>query len=78
MLIMIYEIFQVNYGFPQEVNYSQCDTSNFVTTSMSLAPFSAAYSTTSSTASQNVTSYSLPSQVSYLVFFFIVINDYHT
>lgn len=63
-LIKVLFKFQVNYGFPPETNYSQCNEPNFVTASMSLAPYSTTYSTTSSTASQNASSYTLPSQVS--------------
>ncbi|GFY66558.1 suppressor of hairless protein homolog [Trichonephila inaurata madagascariensis] len=44
---------EVSYGFPPETNYSLGDDQSFVTATMSLAPFSVSYSTTSSTATQN-------------------------
>ncbi|XP_035228398.1 recombining binding protein suppressor of hairless-like isoform X2 [Stegodyphus dumicola] len=53
---------EVNYGFPPETNYPQCTDQDFVTTNMSLAPFSATYSSASNTATQNAASYTLPSQ----------------
>ncbi|GIZ01263.1 uncharacterized protein CEXT_813051, partial [Caerostris extrusa] len=51
----------VNYGFPPETSYPLGNDQNFVTATMSLAPYSVSYSTTSSTATQNA-SYTTTSQ----------------
>ncbi|GBM63670.1 hypothetical protein AVEN_253133-1, partial [Araneus ventricosus] len=55
---------EVNYGFPSEANYPLGDDQSFVTSTMSLAPFSVSYSSTSSTATQNA-SYTTTSQTNH-------------
>ncbi|XP_015921747.2 recombining binding protein suppressor of hairless isoform X3 [Parasteatoda tepidariorum] len=54
--------FEVNHGFQPAQEYSNFEDQSFVTASMSLAPYTTAYSSASSTPSQNASSYSITSQ----------------